>query len=259
MGSPMVFHTAPPHPLSKARMICSPQLVGGPEASQKGLGERMPAKLVVRSAIGRSFELARHGQGGALAVGAGRQIYRSHAASAQAAQDAVGAELAAEEGIGGHDRSFVAAAGVGQRVEQRGHFGAQAGIAAAGSFQKLLAVGGLALEHSVKQPFHLLPAFGGHGALPRVNSRWSQALADCHSRFTVGVEICMTSATSCTLRPPKKRSSTMWPCRGSRASRRLTIWSMASTSPSRSSEMRSESSSVIPPPLPRLAAPRWRA
>src|ERR1017187_1392337 len=71
MGSPMVFHTAPPHPLSKARMICSPQLVGGPEASQKGLGERMPAKLVVRSAIGSSFELACHGQGRAFAVSHG--------------------------------------------------------------------------------------------------------------------------------------------------------------------------------------------
>src|ERR1017187_6516870 len=65
----MVFHTAPPHPLSKARMICSPQLVGGPDASQKGLGERMPAKFVVRSAIGSSFELACHGLGGAFAVG----------------------------------------------------------------------------------------------------------------------------------------------------------------------------------------------
>jgi len=28
-------------------------LVGGPEASQKGLGQRMPAKLVVRSATMR--------------------------------------------------------------------------------------------------------------------------------------------------------------------------------------------------------------
>src|SRR5271156_2802028 len=47
----MVFHTAPPQPASKARMICSPQLVGGPEASQKGFGEWMPAKLVRRSAM----------------------------------------------------------------------------------------------------------------------------------------------------------------------------------------------------------------
>src|ERR1035441_4656513 len=38
----MVFHTAPPHPASKARIICSPQLVGGAEASQKGFGELMP-------------------------------------------------------------------------------------------------------------------------------------------------------------------------------------------------------------------------
>ena len=45
MGSPMVFQTAPPQPASKARMTWSPQLVGGPEASQNGLGERMPAKL----------------------------------------------------------------------------------------------------------------------------------------------------------------------------------------------------------------------
>src|SRR5580658_254784 len=51
IGSPMVFQTAPPQPASKARMICSPQLVGGPEASQKGFGEWMPAKLVRRSAM----------------------------------------------------------------------------------------------------------------------------------------------------------------------------------------------------------------
>src|ERR1700729_2241213 len=51
MGSPMVFQTAPPHPASKARMICSPQLVGGPEASQNGFGEWMPAKFVVRSGM----------------------------------------------------------------------------------------------------------------------------------------------------------------------------------------------------------------
>src|ERR1700753_3831648 len=48
MGSPMVFHTAPPHPASKARMICSPQLVGGAEASQKGLIQGMPQKVVAR-------------------------------------------------------------------------------------------------------------------------------------------------------------------------------------------------------------------
>src|SRR5882672_5107291 len=52
MGSPSVFHTAPPHPASNARSTCSPQLAGGPDASQKGLGQRMPpAKTVVRSAI----------------------------------------------------------------------------------------------------------------------------------------------------------------------------------------------------------------
>src|ERR1700734_1918953 len=46
MGSPMVFHTEALQPASKARMICSPQLVGGGEASQKGLRHGMPQKLV---------------------------------------------------------------------------------------------------------------------------------------------------------------------------------------------------------------------
>src|SRR5215469_4645814 len=50
MGSPMVFQTAPPQPASNARMTCSPQLVGGPEASQNGFGLRMPANFVERSA-----------------------------------------------------------------------------------------------------------------------------------------------------------------------------------------------------------------
>src|SRR5580704_5180487 len=52
MGSPSVFHTAPPHPASKARITCSPQLAGGPDASQNGFGQRMPpANTVVRSAM----------------------------------------------------------------------------------------------------------------------------------------------------------------------------------------------------------------
>src|ERR1051325_7394196 len=72
----MVFHTAPPHPASKARMTCSPQLVGGPEASQKGLGQRMPAKLVVRAARcrllgGDGAAQGREGERGALAIGNG--------------------------------------------------------------------------------------------------------------------------------------------------------------------------------------------
>src|SRR5277367_3911077 len=46
MGSPMVFQTAPPQPASKARMTCSPQFVGGADASQKGLRHGMPQKVV---------------------------------------------------------------------------------------------------------------------------------------------------------------------------------------------------------------------
>src|ERR1700758_4297547 len=46
----MVFHTAPPQPASNARCTCIPELLGGAEASQNGLGERIPAKLMLRSA-----------------------------------------------------------------------------------------------------------------------------------------------------------------------------------------------------------------
>src|ERR1700733_5845983 len=62
IGSPMVFHTAPPQPASKARMICSPQLVGGALASQKGLGHSIPpAEFVVRSAMrDLRFKSSRH-------------------------------------------------------------------------------------------------------------------------------------------------------------------------------------------------------
>src|SRR5215471_18678311 len=67
MGSPMVFQTAPPHPASKARMTWSPQFAGGPDASQNGLGQRMPAKFVVRSATAD----LQHALRGALAVGDG--------------------------------------------------------------------------------------------------------------------------------------------------------------------------------------------
>src|SRR5277367_564996 len=49
MGSPIVFQTAPPQPASNARITWPPVLVGGPEASQKGLGERRPQKLTLRS------------------------------------------------------------------------------------------------------------------------------------------------------------------------------------------------------------------
>ena len=56
-GSPMVFQTAPPQPASKARMICSPALVGGAEASQKGLRQGMVAKVVSRVGMIISREL----------------------------------------------------------------------------------------------------------------------------------------------------------------------------------------------------------
>src|SRR3954462_5074470 len=64
IGSPIVFQMAPPQPASNARITCSPQFVGGPEASQNGFGHRMPAKFVLRSAT----QGLRHRRRRALAV-----------------------------------------------------------------------------------------------------------------------------------------------------------------------------------------------
>src|SRR5215467_6966143 len=52
MGSPMVFHTAPPQPASKARITWYAVFAGGSEASQKGFGERTPQKSILRSGMG---------------------------------------------------------------------------------------------------------------------------------------------------------------------------------------------------------------
>src|SRR5690242_1190 len=74
MGSPRVFQTAPPQPASNARMTWSPQFVGGAEASQKGLGERiLPAKRTERSgaiffSLMRCLQDSNYSEGGAFAV-----------------------------------------------------------------------------------------------------------------------------------------------------------------------------------------------
>src|SRR4051812_17723489 len=68
MGLPSVFQTAPPQPASKARMTWPPVLVGGADASQKGLGEKMPAKRVERSAMD---DCLMNGSGGTFSLGDG--------------------------------------------------------------------------------------------------------------------------------------------------------------------------------------------
>src|SRR6266536_448365 len=51
MGSPIVFHTAPPQPSSNAFATWTYVFVGGPLANQNGLGLSIPAKFTRRSAI----------------------------------------------------------------------------------------------------------------------------------------------------------------------------------------------------------------
>src|SRR5580704_12194 len=49
MGSPIVFHTAPPQPASNARITCAPVFDGGPDASQKGFGDSSPQSFTRKS------------------------------------------------------------------------------------------------------------------------------------------------------------------------------------------------------------------
>src|SRR4029450_10590285 len=58
-SSPNVFHTTPPQPALKARTTLYSLSVGGAEASQNGLGDLMPAKVVRRSAPGHALPLGR--------------------------------------------------------------------------------------------------------------------------------------------------------------------------------------------------------
>src|SRR5579871_4934792 len=87
----MVFQTTPPHPASKARCTCAPELAGGAEASQKGLGDRIPAKSIRRSAIRVSFpvhDAAMDRDGSQLAV-----LNRHHRRSRVHGSDAVAARI----------------------------------------------------------------------------------------------------------------------------------------------------------------------
>src|SRR5580693_2055434 len=65
----MVFHTAPPQPASKARMIISPVLAGGADASQNGLGQLIfPAKFRTPMSGMSNLRKFQHGYCGALAA-----------------------------------------------------------------------------------------------------------------------------------------------------------------------------------------------
>src|SRR5579863_3280614 len=57
IGSPIVFHTAPPHPASNARITWPAVFVGGPLASQNGFGDSSPQNFTRRSAM-RFLQLA---------------------------------------------------------------------------------------------------------------------------------------------------------------------------------------------------------
>jgi hypothetical protein len=65
----------------------------------------------------------------------------------------------------------------------------------------------------LKHRFHVLPAGWSHES--RLSSRYSQARAAAHSRFTVAGETSSTAAVSSMERPPKKRNSMTRLCCGS--------------------------------------------
>src|SRR5579862_2670803 len=100
----MVFHTAPPQPASNARWTWAPELAGGAEASQKGFGERIPAKVMLRSATLYSRQVidlphlaSMNGHCGQLAIldghYRGRDVPRSNTIAAREDAGDVGFEI----------------------------------------------------------------------------------------------------------------------------------------------------------------------
>jgi hypothetical protein len=92
------------------------------------------------------------------------------------------------------------------RAQERLDLGPQRRVAAAGCAHVAEPLVACVLERGAEHVLDARPALGGHAP----SSRYSQAFASCHSRFTVAVEMPSTSAVSSTERPPKKRSSTTW-------------------------------------------------
>ena len=107
MGSPSVFHTAPPQPASNARITWSPVFAGGADASQKGFGLLMPAMSMLRSAmVTPCSSAAEQVPRGVAAFGDGVDDFLA-AVDAVAAGEDLGVARRAGGGVG-HD----AAAGV---------------------------------------------------------------------------------------------------------------------------------------------------
>src|SRR5579864_4594673 len=86
-------------------------------------------------------------------------------------------------------------------IQQALYFAQQFLIAAAGRFQKRAALAGGPFFRQLIEFLEPLPI--RHDL--QLSWRYSQALANCHSRFTDTAEVPITSAVSSTVKPPKKR------------------------------------------------------
>ena len=94
------------------------------------------------------------------------------------------------------------------RGEQSLNFSSHARVIAACGCEERRAFVHGALERAVEQLLHPRPLMFDH----RCNSAYNHAFASVHSRPTVAGEICITSAVSSIVNPPKKRSSTTRLC-----------------------------------------------
>src|SRR5581483_7782702 len=182
-----------------------------------------------------------------LAVGALAEVDGAHAAAADLAHDTVGADAVGEP----VELEKAAAGLVG--AEQGLDLGAKAGVGGAGLVEKGGARGAVDFEGVGDDLLHAVPAGGGHDS-----SRLRKRRATDHSRLTVAVERPRTSAVSSTVRPPKTRSSTISPWRGSSAARRsrARLRLKRSAVASRSSHSRATSSGILPTSPPRFCALR---
>src|SRR4029077_5647511 len=129
--------------------------------------------------------------------------------------------------------------------QQRLHFAAQRLICGTGLVQISAALLRIHRQRGFQNGSDFLPGFPRHEAAFLFTGRYSHARAEAQERSTVAAEIDRTSAVSSIDRPPKKRSSTMRPCRASMRASSLRASSRSTRSTSFDGSFKASSSASL--------------
>ncbi len=214
----------------KIEAVLVPDVVQGADVRMAQRGDR--AGLAFEALTRRAASSTRRSQHldghRAIEPGIAARVHVTHAAGAEQGLDLVDAQARARRqrwcilrvreisGEGIEDffsRTLAKASGLLMGREKRRDSGQQRLIVTAQSARVREPLLRRPLECLLEYVLHAGPRrrerHGGPDSRPAVIRRYSHARAACHSRVTVAREIDSTSATSCSVRPAKYRSSMM--------------------------------------------------